>query len=177
MTGPSSGPPPGGPPRSLDGGLDEIPLPAGVPGRLFLCGKHVVGPDAEAALARVGGTAIVCLTQRHELEGRYPHYVEWLLTHRGTRAVWVPVHDLGALPIEEAVALVDELVGRLAEGETVLMHCAAGIGRAGTMAVAVLHRLGATVEDAQRTVRASRPMAGPEAGAQSELLAALDARH
>jgi protein-tyrosine phosphatase len=163
------------PPRSLDGGIDEIPLPEGLAGRLFLCGKHVVGPDAEAALARVGGSVIVCLTHRHELEARYPRYVEWLLTHRGGRAVWVPVHDLGALPVEEAAALVDEVVARLVAGETVVMHCAAGIGRAGTMAVAVLHRLGATVDDAQRIVRANRPMAGPEAGAQVELLDALDA--
>jgi protein-tyrosine phosphatase len=163
------------PPRSFDGGIDEIPLPAGVEGRLFLCGKHVVGPDPEAALARVGGTSIVCLNERRELEARYPGYVSWLHEHRGGRAVWAPIHDLGAPQVHVAEALVSEVVRRLDAGETVVMHCGAGVGRAGTMAVAVLHRLGASVEEAGRTVRAHRPMAGPEAGAQSELLAALDA--
>ena len=163
------------PPRSFDGGIDEIPLPDGVDGRLFLCGKHVVGPDPEAALARVGGTSIVCLNQRGELEARYPGYVAWLHEHRDGRAVWAPIHDLGAPQVHVAEVLVTEVVRRLDAGETVVMHCGAGIGRAGTMAVAVLHRLGETVEAAGRTVRAHRPMAGPEAGAQSELLAALDA--
>jgi protein-tyrosine phosphatase len=164
-----------GPSRSVDGGIDEIPLPDGIDGRLFLCGKHVVGPDPEAALARVGGTSIVCLNQRSELEARYPGYVAWLREHGGGRAVWAPIHDLGAPQVHVAEALVTDVVGRLQAGETVVMHCGAGIGRAGTMAVAVLHRLGNSVEDAGRTVRAHRPMAGPEAGAQSELLEALDA--
>ena len=35
--------------RWLDGGLDRVPVP-GSPGQLWLCGKHVVGADPEAAL-------------------------------------------------------------------------------------------------------------------------------
>jgi hypothetical protein len=33
-----------------DGGVHEVPVP-GVPGRLWLCGKHVVGPAPESLLA------------------------------------------------------------------------------------------------------------------------------
>ena len=52
--------------RSRHGGVDEIPLPVG-PGRLWLCGKHYIGPDPEAAMAAIGATTVVCLSETHEL--------------------------------------------------------------------------------------------------------------
>ena len=55
------------------------------------------------------------------------------------------------------------------------MHCGAGIGRAGTMAAALLIRMGCDEAAARATVARARPMAGPEAGAQADLLAALAA--
>jgi hypothetical protein len=64
-----------------DGGIHEIPLPD-LPGRLWLCGKHVVGPDPGGLLDRTGADTIVCLTERHELFDRYPHYVHWLAADR-----------------------------------------------------------------------------------------------
>ncbi len=156
--------------RARDGGIDEIPLPG--PGRLWLCGKHVVGPDPVGAMSRVGATTIVCLTEEHELADRYPAYVEWM---RGSeQALWVPIHDLHAPELEKARALVGLLRTRLDAGEHLLMHCGAGIGRAGTIAVAVLMSYGVALEAALATVAAARPMAGPEAGAQRSLLEAVD---
>ncbi len=115
--------------RSVDGGIDEIPLP-GVPGRLWLCGKHAIAPDPEAALSTVGRPAtVVCLTEAHELGDRYPEDVAWLRSEAGSRAVWFPIHDLHAPPPDEALA----------------------------------------------TVAAHRPMAGPEAGAQRDLVDAFAA--
>ena len=157
--------------RSRNGGADRIPLPDGVPGGLWLCGKHFVGPDVDEALRKTGATTVVCLNQAREIEERYPAYVDWLQAHE--RAVWFPVPDLHAPEVDAAAAFVDRLVARLHDGEVLLVHCGAGIGRAGTMAAAVLMRLGATLDDAVATVAASRPMAGPEAGAQLELLHAL----
>jgi len=153
--------------RSRNGGVDRVPVP-GVDGELWLCGKHFVGPDVEAAAARVGADVVLCLNERHELDDRYPAYVEWLRTD--DRAWWSPVPDLHAPDLEAAVALVDQLVAHLRAGRTVLAHCGAGIGRAGTVAAAVLVRLGATVDEAVAVVAASRPTAGPEAGAQEALL-------
>lgn len=158
--------------RSRHGGVDEIPLPGG-PGRLWLCGKHFVGPDPEAALGHVGATTVVCLNQRHELASRYPGYVDWLEAHRPARAVWHPVPDLHAPTLEAAVELLADLRRRLDEGAGLLVHCGAGIGRAGTMAAGLLLTYGASVDEARATVAAHRPMAGPEAGAQADLLVAL----
>ena len=53
------------------------------------------------------------------------------------------------------------------------MHCAAGIGRAGTTAVALLILLGIDIDNALATVRANRPMAGPEVGAQLDVITDL----
>lgn len=158
-------------PRSVDGGIDEVPLP-GVPGRLWLCGKHAIGPDVDALMSRVGATTVACLVQEHELSDRYAGYVAWLREHAGTTAIWFPIADLHAPPIDDTRSFVDELTRRLRAGERLVLHCAAGIGRAGTIATCVLLDLGVPLDDAIATVRAHRPMAGPEVGAQRDLVTA-----
>jgi protein-tyrosine phosphatase len=156
--------------RSRDGGIDEIPLDV-TTGRLFLCGKHAVGPDPDAALERAGATTIVCLNDVSELMPRYPEYVEWLRRNATSRAVHHPVHDMHAPTLTEFDALIVDLHVRLLAGERLLVTCGAGIGRAGTVAVGVVIRLGSSLDDALDIVRAHRPMAGPEVGTQLELLA------
>jgi hypothetical protein len=143
-------------------------------GALFLCGKHAVGPDPDALLERVSATTIVCLNERFELDNRYPQFVEWLAAYAPERAVHHPIPDLAAPDLAELSALVDGLYGRLLAGERLVVNCGAGIGRAGTVATAVLMRAGASFEDALVTVRTHRPMAGPESGAQTELLEAFE---
>ena len=64
--------------RSLNGGIDRIPLPDDVPGALWLCGKHHIAEDVDAVVERTGATTVVCLTRRAELAERYPRYVTWL---------------------------------------------------------------------------------------------------
>jgi len=159
--------------RQLDGGIDLVPLPDGVPGELRLCGKRAIA-DGRFAHPSMPWSMVVCLCQRHELANRYPAYVDWL-DDPTSSSVWWPIHDLGAAPVDATVPFVDELAVRLRFGERLLVHCAAGIGRAGTTAVCVLIRLGMPMTDALATVRASRPMAGPEAGPQLDLVRAVAA--
>jgi protein-tyrosine phosphatase len=156
--------------RSRHGGVDRIPLPVAA-GGMWLCGKHFVGPDVGAALEQTGASAVVCLNEAHELEGRYPEYVAWL--RADPRAIWHPIPDLHAPATEDARLLALDLRDRIEAGEVLLVHCGAGIGRAGTLAAAVLLAFGVDLDTAVATVAAHRPMAGPEAGAQQELLAAL----
>ena len=158
--------------RSRNGGADRIPLP-GDAGGLWLCGKHFIGPDPEAALRKTGATSAVCLSQERELADRYPDYVAWLAANAGGRAVWFPVPDLHAPEAELAAELVDGLRRRIEAGDVLLVHCGAGIGRAGTIAAALLMSMGVDLDEAVAIVAANRPMAGPEAGAQRDMLEAL----
>ena len=161
-------------PRSVDGGVDEIPLPRS-PGRLWLCGKHAVAPDPEAAIAHLDADAVVCLNPARELEYHFPSYVAWLRAEAGDRAVWYPIDDLSAPGLETVRPLLVGLHQRLGAGGRLLVHCGAGIGRAGTTAVALCILDGMSLEQALTHVRAHRPMAGPEVGSQMDLVHALDA--
>jgi protein-tyrosine phosphatase len=115
----------------------------------------------------------VCLCEEFELEERFPNYVLWLRAHAPDRAIWSPIPDLHAPTVEDAMALIELLRQRLNRGDSLLMHCAAGIGRSGTMAAALLITLGMSTADAITHVAAHRPMAGPEEGVQSALLEAV----
>ena len=163
--------------RGRDGGIDRIPLPDGVPGGLSACGKHAIGPDHDAALARAGATTVVCLVEAYELEDRYPEYLAWLRSAAAAgTAVWFPIHDLHAPPLDRALELLAELRRRMDAGEHLLLHCAAGIGRTGTVAACLLIGMGMDAPAALAHVAAHRPMAGPEVGAQQDLVAAVAAQ-
>lgn len=153
-----------------------MPLPPASAGRLYLCGKHFIGPDPDAALAGVGASVAVCLTERHEVAGRYPDYAEWLDTHAGGRALWWPIADLHAPSTDEFTLLIDAVRARIDRGEGVVVHCGAGMGRAGTVAAAVLVSLGVGMRDALAQVGTARPGAGPQSFVQDELLAAFAER-
>ena len=160
--------------RQRDGSIDRVPLPDDVAGALWLCGKHAIAPDHQKLIDEVGGAAtVVCLVERHELEDRYPAYVAWLQRPDASDVVWFPIPDLHAPDPARATPFVDDLVRRLNEGETLVVHCAAGMGRAGTVAVCVLNRLGVPLGDALEAVAAARAGAGPEVGVQLDLVEQL----
>ena len=158
--------------RSIDGGIDEVPFPGS--GRLSLCGKHVVGPDPRGALSRADATVVVCLTERHELADRYPEYIEWLEKNPASSR-WYATPDLHALGLSDTLRTIAELNRLLDEGHHLLIHCGAGIGRAGTLATCLLMSRGSSASEALSIVALHRPMAGPEAGAQRQLIEAVAA--
>jgi protein-tyrosine phosphatase len=75
-----------------------------------------------------------------------------------------------APPVDEFASFLDTLKDRLRAGEGLVIHCGAGIGRAGTTATALLMDLGVPLRDALSAVRAARPAAGPQTGEQDALL-------
>lgn len=150
--------------------VDRIPLPS-TDGALWLCGKRDIGPDPEAALARAEGASLaVCLNPEAELIGSYPEYVDWLRANQPDRSLWFPIRNFGAESADATMPFLDLIVERLGAGEGVVMHCAMGQGRAGTMAACLLMRLGAGREEALQTVAAHRMYAGPQDNSQWALI-------
>ena len=162
-------------PFNIDGGVHQIPLPD-VPGRLHVCGKHVVAPNPDEVMGRLGADVVVCLVEQPELAHRYDGYVDWLRVEAGRRAEWWPIPDLSYPAVEHMTDRLGTLASRLSDGAGVIIHCGAGIGRAGTTAVALLMLLGTPIDDALASVRTHRPGAGPEAGSQRSFIEALHAR-
>ena len=150
--------------------IDRVPLPR-TEGSLWLCGKRDIAPDPEAALAAAGGASTaVCLNPEGELIGSHPEYVAWLRANAGARALWFPIRNFGAESAAATMPLLDLIVERLESGEGIVMHCAMGQGRAGTMATCLLMYLGAGREEALETVAAHRRFAGPQDGSQWDMI-------
>ena len=158
--------------RSRNGGIDEITLPTAA-GRLWLCGKHFVGPDPEAALHRTGAAAVVCLNEADEFEHRYPTYAQWLRENGPARAIWFPIPDMHVPAAGTFGPFLEGLIARLAADQGLIVTCGAGMGRAGTVAAAVLLALGLSLDDALEVVAQGRPTAGPQTTSQMDFLAAL----
>ena len=160
-------------PFNTDGGIHEVPLD-GTVGKLWLCGKHFIGPDVEAIRAERNITYVVCLVEEHELRDRYDAYAQWHRDNAGSPSVWFPIPDLSYPSFDDALEFVEHVTELVRDKGSIVVHCAAGIGRAGTTATAILMMLGMPMYEALSHVRAHRPMAGPETGRQEEFIRQLD---
>ena len=150
--------------------IDRIPLPS-TDGALWLCGRDDIARDPEAAMAYAdGATTVACLLPIQEIEGRYPTYVEWLRANKAGRVLWFPIRNSRSESADATMPFLRMIVDRLEAGEGVVMHCAFGQGRAGTLAVCLLMMLGASPDEALSTVAANRIAAGPVSSSQWALV-------
>ncbi len=101
------------------------------------------------ALQRVRIKVLVSLTEtRMDTE---------LLEPYGIAGLWLPIEDMGAPTIEEAMALCSQVEDLLTDGQAVAYHCKAGLGRTGTMLAAQLIWEGNAALDALESVRRIEP--------------------
>jgi protein-tyrosine phosphatase len=137
----------------------HVDLPSEVPGRLFLHsmpGRYETFEEARDAITASGVKHVVCLTPDDEIRHRSPEYAAAIADGLPWRHVPLPVPDFGIPGDPDAFrATAQSIAQSLRDGENVLVHCAAGIGRTGTFAVAVLCQLGVPLRDAQVRVRAA----------------------
>ena len=155
--------------------MDEIPLLDRAPGGLVVASFSDVGPDPDAALAKAGADVLVSLIEEHEMELRFPAFVHWLDDHPDRAAHW-PIPDWGTIPDDELIEVVDDVVTRVRDGQRVVLHCGAGIGRTGVVSTLVLVELGMEQTEAAVHVRAHRGGAGPDTDMQQHQLDRVAAR-
>ncbi|MBM4263047.1 MAG: phosphatase [Deltaproteobacteria bacterium] len=152
----------------------RVEMPAQVPGKLLL---HSM-PGRFEALDRVWHQvredevgAIVCLNEHFEIRQKSSAYADAI--EAGT----VPCSMLGmeiregGIPVDKDAfwTMVRDVASRLHGGQSVLIHCAGGVGRTAMFAVSVLMALGQPAHHAERTV--SRAGSTVETMAQMEMLA------
>lgn len=122
-----------------------------VPGKLAASGRPHFDDDFDW-LWQQGIRAIVSLTERSLKQ-------EKSVQHKVGRFVYrhLPVRDETAPAPAQIHAFLEFVNARNALGEPVLVHCAGGYGRTGTMLACYLVSEGWRADDAIREVRAQRP--------------------
>jgi protein-tyrosine phosphatase len=150
--------------------LRKVQLP--VSGALYLHsmpGRRESFDETVAAIAQCCVTRVVCLAPPDEIAKKSPEYAKALSQPVPWHHDPFPIPDYG-VPAEPAVfwSRASEIAASLQNGERVLVHCGAGIGRTGTFAVAVAMKIGLSFPDAMEAVTAVG--SGPETAAQRSLL-------
>ncbi|MFN0185538.1 MAG: tyrosine-protein phosphatase [Aquabacterium sp.] len=150
-----------------------LPLPPDMPGHVWLDampGRFERWPVFLDLARQHRLDLIVCLAERPELARLSPDYDRAVSAGQlPCRWLHLPIRDFG---IPEAVQGyrdgVLDVATAVRRGESVLLHCAAGIGRTGTTAACLLKALGLSVAQALRDVRSAG--SSPESAGQSGLI-------
>jgi protein-tyrosine phosphatase len=154
--------------------LRRLALPKGVPGEVLLTAMPGSQGDFSTrrdAIEAAGVDAVLCLTPLAEIEKKSTAYAEAIKSHQlPWKQMMLPMPDFDVADDRDAwLAHIREVAHQLQEGQTVLIHCAAGIGRTGTAAICLLMSLGERHDAALRAVKAAG--SDPEAVPQQELIA------
>jgi protein-tyrosine phosphatase len=135
-----------------------VSLPSDVPGRLYLHampGRYESWASTREIFSRKGVDLVVALTPLEEILLKSPDYAQAI---EARKLPWdhelFPIPDFG-VPDDRAafLALARSVAMRLREGRCIIIHCGAGIGRTGTLAVCVLMALGEGKEEACEAVK------------------------
>ena len=151
--------------------LRRVNLPATVPGSLWLAGmpgRFEPWNDFEDRARHAALGLVVCLTPRSELAELSPAYHAAVAQgDMPFRWLNLPMRNFG-LP-EDRASFEDgvrQIAQALRQGDAVMLHCAAGLGRTGSTAACVLKALDLDTREALQRVRdaGSNPQNAQQSG-------------
>ncbi len=151
----------------------RVQLPGCVPGNLYLHsmpGRWEPFQEAKAIIKERHIGTVVCLTPMDEILEKSPEYAKAIQTGALPfvhRMFEIPDYDVPK-DREAFLALARSIAMELQLGKHVLIHCGAGKGRTGTLAICVLMALGLEEDKAWQLVREAH--SNPETPAQRELV-------
>jgi predicted protein tyrosine phosphatase len=151
----------------------RLGLPAGVPGQVWLHampGRLESWPEFLRAAQACGLHEVVCLNPLDEVQALSPRYHRTaVIGDLPFRWRHIPMlnFDVGVDENELRQHIV-QMAQALARGEHLLIHCAAGIGRTGSVAACLLKQLGEPRDAALQAVRSAG--SNPQSAAQSGLI-------
>lgn len=119
-----------------------------IPARLLACAY----PWGQAGLASLAARGIRLVVNLHERS-----HESVRLARLGLTQVHLPVQDFTPPSPEQLEAGVAAIQAALADNQSVAVHCAAGLGRTGTLLACYLVTTGRTAAEAITQVRAARP--------------------
>ena len=137
-------------------------------------GRYYSVSDWEEAMKERNIKTIVCLVPDEEINEKSPDYLTWKKENREIKVFQVPVPDFGIPDKKDSASFwkIAEDISKLnRKGTPVFIHCAAGIGRAGLFAAAVLMKGGLAYEEAVAKVRETG--SDPETDAQKSFLSSM----
>lgn len=151
--------------------LRPLSLPPDTPGSLWLGsmpGRFESWSTFQTQAARARLDEVVCLAPRSELAELSPAYHAAVVSgDLPFRWRHVPMRNFGVPEDGSGFRReVLEIAQALRDGESVLLHCAAGLGRTGTAAACVLKALGVPGDEALQRVRdaGSNPQNAQQSG-------------
>lgn len=142
-------------------------------GRLYLCSMPGRFEPLEIFLQEMAAAAVgsvVCLVSDQEIGRKSPDYLAAIQRDEiPATLVRFEITDYG-LPasVEEFDRTLDLIRGKLDDGESVVIHCAAGKGRTGMASIRLLTRMGIPLEQAIETIRLAG--SSPDTQAQRDFL-------
>ncbi len=100
---------------------------------------------------------LITLLEEHELEDIKISNLGKVAEAQGIKSIRFPIKDR-SIPtsIDDFINLINNILKLVKEGQTVVIHCKAGLGRTGTVTACCLVALGYLADEAIATVRQTR---------------------